>query len=44
MSIDDLTDQDETNLMNYQSYAKEHKMSLEALLLYLLLKAKLEEQ
>ena len=44
MSIDDLTIQDEANIIYYQSYAKEHEMSLEALLLYLLLKVKSEEQ
>ena len=44
MSIDDLTEQDNINLINYQSYAKEHGVSLEELLLYLLLKEVLEKE
>lgn len=40
MNVDDLTKQDETNLIGYQDYAEEHGISLEALLLYLILKDK----
>ena len=44
MSIDDLTKQDEINLMSYQDYAKEQGISLEAVLLYLLLKAEMDKE
>lgn len=44
MSIDDLTMQDDVNLIGYKDYAKEHGISLEALLLYLILKSETEEE
>lgn len=40
MNINDLTKEDENNLIAYQNYAEEQGITLEALLLYLILKDK----